>query len=69
MIDNINLKIQDFRNNFNNLIKSSQLPIGVIYYVLKNSLSQIQQQYYATLNNLLLVSQGKQQKAKEIKQD
>lgn len=66
-MDNINLKIQDFSNKINYLIKISQLPIGVIYYVLKDIFINVQQTYYATLNSII-IQQNKEQQAKEQNQ-
>lgn len=49
-----NIDIEKFKTNFTNLLNSStDLPIGVIYIILKQQLLQIEQLYYATLNSEL----------------
>ncbi len=53
MEKNINIVISQFDENIKSLIQSSNLPIGVVYYILKNLTQQIEMQYYATLNSIL----------------
>ena len=52
MEKNINIVISQFDENIKYLIQSSGLPVGVVYYILKNLMQQIEIQYYATLNSL-----------------
>ena len=53
MEKNINVVISQFDENIKSLIQSSNLPVGVVYYILKNLTQQIEMQYYATLNSIL----------------
>ena len=53
MEKNINIVISQFDENIKSFIQSSNLPIGVVYYILKNLTQQIEMQYYATLNSIL----------------
>lgn len=53
MEKNINIVISQFDANIKSLIQSSNLPVGVVYYILKNLTQQIEMQYYATLNSIL----------------
>ena len=53
-MDNVNLKIQLLYKNIISLIQESQLPIGIAYYVLNKIFTQIEKQYYGTLNFLSL---------------
>lgn len=53
MEKNINIVISEFDANIKSLIQSSNLPIGVVYYILKNLTQDIEMQYYATLNSIL----------------
>ena len=53
MEKNINIVISQFDENIKTLIQSSNLPVGVVYYILKNLTQQIEMQYYATLNSIL----------------
>lgn len=54
MEKNINIVISQFDANIKSLIQSSNLPIGVVYYILKNLTQDIEMQYYATLNSILV---------------
>lgn len=53
MEKNINIVISQFDANIKSLIQSSNLPVGVVYYILKNLTQDIEMQYYATLNSIL----------------
>ena len=53
MEKNINIVISQFDENIKSFIQSSNLPIGVVYYILKNLMQDIEIQYYATLNSIL----------------
>lgn len=66
-MDNINLKIVNFSNKLKYLIGTSQLPIGIVYYILKDTFNELQKQYYATLNSISL-QESKEQQAKEQNQ-
>ena len=46
---NINTQINLFKKNMATVIGSSQLPVGVLYYVLKDALSEIGFLYENTL--------------------
>lgn len=60
----MNLQIEKFKNDFQNLINSfNDLPIGIIYYILKYEMKQIENLYYGMLNSELLKEQ--QQKKQE----
>ncbi len=54
MEKNINIVISQFDANIRSLIQSSNLPVGVVYYLLQNLTKDIEKQYYATLNSILL---------------
>ena len=56
MEKNINIVISQFYANIKSLIQSSNLPVGVVYYILKNLTQEIEMQYYATLNSILAQS-------------
>ena len=49
----MNIKIEQFNSNLQNLINSSQLPIGVVYYLFKYYTKELQNTYYAALNSEL----------------
>lgn len=53
-MDNINLKIESLYKNISTLIQESQMPIGIVYYILNRIFSEIEKQYYGTLNFLSL---------------
>ncbi len=61
-MDNINLKIELLYKNISTLIQESQMPIGIVYYVLNRVFSEIEKQYYGTLNFLSLNSNQTQEK-------
>lgn len=54
MEKNINIEILQFDETLKSLIQSSNLPVGVVYYILKNTTQQIEMQYYALINSLSL---------------
>lgn len=54
MEKNINIVMVNFDENLKSLIQSSNLPVGVVYYILKNTTQQIEMQYYALINSLSL---------------
>ena len=43
----INLKIQQFHDNFQQLIVDSKLPVGVIFFILKDVLKEIELAFQA----------------------
>ena len=45
----INTLINVFKENVSNVINNSQLPIGVVYYVLKDLLSEVEKIYTKSL--------------------
>lgn len=63
-MDNINLKIELLYKNINSLIQNSQMPIGIVYYILNRIFTQIEKQYYGTLNFLSLNLEETQKKKK-----
>lgn len=44
-----NTYLHDFRNNMINTINDSGLPVGVVYYIMKDILNDIQNAYENTL--------------------
>jgi len=54
MIDNINLQIHDFVSDFDTLINDSNLPIGVLHYILKDYTNNIEKNYIGYLNSYYL---------------
>ena len=69
-MDNINLKIANFSNKLKYLIGTSQLPVGIVYYILKDTFNELQKQYYATLNSISLQESKEQEiKVQNTKQD
>ena len=45
----INTLINVFKENVSNVINNSQLPIGIVYYVLKDLLSEVEKIYTKSL--------------------
>lgn len=48
---NINLAIDDLRNNLVNVINESGLPIGIVELVCKEVYTKVQNQYIACINS------------------
>ena len=46
---NINQEIEQVRNNIVSVINNSNMPIGVIYYVMKDIMSEIELSYQKVL--------------------
>lgn len=46
---NINQEIEQVRNNIVSVINSSNMPIGVVYYVMKDIMSEIELSYQKVL--------------------
>ena len=44
-MDNFNLKLNGLKINIINMIKGSEIPIGAIYYMLKDLLSNVEDIY------------------------
>ena len=44
-MDNFNLKLNSLKFNIINMIKSSEIPVGAIYYMLKDLLSNVEDIY------------------------
>ena len=56
----MNIKIEQFNSNLKNLINSSQLPVGVVYYLLKYYTKELETTYYDALNAELSSIQSEQ---------
>lgn len=52
-----NLKCDNLKQEIIEKINNSQVPIVVIYYLLKDLFNQVQKQYYGTINELRLQNQ------------
>ena len=48
-MDNFNTQLNDLKNNLINTINQSGIPVGVIYYLLKDILSEVTDSYKQTL--------------------
>lgn len=48
---NINIACEYFQSNLLEVINNSKLPIGVAYFVIKGVFKEVQDSYYATLND------------------
>ena len=46
---NINQEIEQVRNNIVSVINNSNMPIGVVYYVMKDIMSEIELSYQKVL--------------------
>ena len=46
---NINQEIEQIRNNIVSVINNSNMPIGVVYYVMKDIMSEIELSYQKVL--------------------
>lgn len=44
-MDNFNLKLNSLKINIINMIKNSEIPVGAIYYMLKDLLSNVEDIY------------------------
>lgn len=53
----INQKINILSQELQTNIENSQLPIGVVYYMIKDLYRDIEQTYFSYLNNLVFQSQ------------
>ena len=51
---NINILIADFTKNLDKLIQDSQLPIGVLHYIIDNYNNNITNQYIGYINAYML---------------
>lgn len=56
-MENINVLIDHFQRNIYNNIQSSNLPIGIAYFVMKDFLNDLEKNYIATLNHFSLDEQ------------
>lgn len=61
----INTKINVFRQNIADVIRNSQLPVGVIYYVFKDAMNEIEFLYENTLQKEIQDAQKEQEDIKE----
>ena len=66
---NENLRIETFRNNLLELINSSQLSLGTIYYILKDIYNEVEKLYYMDVNNQFLQEQAKEEEKENITED
>ena len=70
---NINIQTKHFQQNLVQTIQSSQLPIGVVYYILKNQLHEIENLYNTTVDKIqeqyYEKQKQEQQKQKEQKKE
>ena len=57
-----NLKCENLKNNLLKVINESKMPMAAIYFIFKSIFSDIQDQYYKTINDLILVQQNKEEK-------
>ena len=57
----MNIQIEQFNSNLQNLLNTSKLPIGVVYYILKYYLKEIENGYYAAINTELLSTSSQSQ--------
>ena len=51
---NINIAMAEFEANLEQLISQSQLPVGVLSYILKHYTNKIEQQYIGYVNSYYL---------------
>ena len=49
---NINLQIENFRNELYNLVANCGLPISMVYYIYKNIGQELENTYFDILNNI-----------------
>ena len=61
----INTKINVFIQNIADVIRNSQLPVGVIYYVFKDAMNEIEFLYENTLQKEIQDAQKEQEDIKE----
>ena len=67
-IISLNMGINTFKDNLINLVSNSQLPVGVIYYILKDVVAEIEKIYNESLakeQQELLNKMKKEQEQKE----
>ena len=61
----INTSINIFKNNMATVIHNSQLPVGILYYVLKDIVNDIQDIYKETLQKEMQEMQQEKEDVKE----
>lgn len=49
---NINLQIENFKDNLYNLVANSELPISIVYYIYKTIGQELENTYFEVLKNL-----------------
>lgn len=64
----ININSEQFKQNLQNLINSSNLPISNIYYIISLIQKELEYKYYATLNSEL-AQQSQKQKEEEVQNE
>ena len=52
-----NLRCEDFKAEISKLITQSKLPMAIVYYILKDVYTQIQNTYFGTINSIRLQQQ------------
>ena len=62
---NINIQIKQFQQNLIQIIQESQLPVGIVYYILKNQLNEIDGLYKNTVEQILQQQYLKQQQQQQ----
>lgn len=65
MNSNINLESEDFKIKLINTINKSDLPISLIYYILKDIFHDFENSYFKMLNKIQEQQQQNQQQGKE----
>lgn len=59
-------KYEFFRQNLKHLIQNSDLDIGIAYFILKDTFKEIEDLYYAALNNETLSIQEDNHNSKHL---
>lgn len=61
----INLICEEFNQNLKILINNSNLPISVVYYIMKMTTEELEKTYYGVLNSEANMMIEKEEKVKE----
>lgn len=64
-MDNFNIKLNSLKTNLINIINQSKLPVGVVYYLLKDILIEVEKTY----NQSLFIEQQVESINKSIEND
>ena len=62
-----NLRCEDFKAEISKLITQSKLPMAIVYYILKDVYTQIQNTYFGTINSIRL--QQQKEKIENLKKE